>query len=349
MAENAEEKKSHYLNVVLRDLGAKLSKRDYDSWCKELTIECSTENDLCGVTLIFLEKAQAQYFEEQFGEIVRKALPSEDVHHIKYELTKQPVQLFLPNYGESYRHVPNEFTRSALFAVGAKKIPRRLFKNEVIPVIGDNVSITYTGEELRQDDEDVWLQLIFLCILSDKAIDDSPTIEFTPRYFCKIVGWPVSGYYYTKLEKVIERLKVTGLKVSARNGGDKVSNLSLIRKYYIRKGAEEDSVRLKTWQVWLEPEIVRLFARNSYTTLEWDMRMSFKSALSKWLHGYYKSHQKPFPVKIETLMKGCGSKMTCIRNFKKELLKSLEELKKAGFLAKWEVNPKTDIVTVTRT
>lgn len=29
--------------------------------------------------------------------------------------------------------------------------------------------------------------------------------------------------------------------------------------------------------------------------------------LAQWLHGFYASHAKPFPIKIETLHRLCGS------------------------------------------
>ena len=60
-----------------------------------------------------------------------------------------------------FRALPNEVFRSALFDVRNMRTKREYLKDHQICVIGDG-SVTYTGEELRQDDEMVWLQLIEL-------------------------------------------------------------------------------------------------------------------------------------------------------------------------------------------
>ena len=64
----------------------------------------------------------------------------------------------LPIWNDDKRGAPNEIVRSALFNARNKNQKRGYLKNIEIAIIGDG-SIKYTGEELRQDDETVWLQI----------------------------------------------------------------------------------------------------------------------------------------------------------------------------------------------
>lgn len=52
---------------------------------------------------------------------------------------------------------------------------RENLKGHVLAVIGEGV-LAYTGEELRTDDEDVWLQILHLA----KEQPLSTAVEFTP-------------------------------------------------------------------------------------------------------------------------------------------------------------------------
>lgn len=65
----------------------------------------------------------------------------------------------LPLWPEEVRCAPNEFLRSALFNARNRNQMRRYLRQETLAIIGKG-RITYTGEELRQDDATVWLQLI---------------------------------------------------------------------------------------------------------------------------------------------------------------------------------------------
>ena len=102
---------------------------------------------------------------------------------------------------EEIRCAPNEFLRSALFNARNRNQKRRYLRQETLAIIGKG-RITYTGEELRQDDATVWLQLIQ--IASDTTL--GTPVEFTPYSFCKAVGWTPSGETYAHLRKCLTRL-----------------------------------------------------------------------------------------------------------------------------------------------
>src|SRR5207249_8609745 len=80
----------------------------------------------------------------------------------------------LPTWGDGSRGAPNEILRSALFNARNKKRQREYLEKATIAVIGEG-EITYTGRELRQDDETVWLQLIHLA----RELPLGELVEFT--------------------------------------------------------------------------------------------------------------------------------------------------------------------------
>lgn len=51
--------------------------------------------------------------------------------------------------------------------------------------------------------------------------------------------------------------------------------------------------------------------------------------LAQWLHGFYASHAKPFPLKIETLHRLCGSEAGEMWKFAQTLRKALDDVAEA--------------------
>jgi len=74
----------------------------------------------------------------------------------------------------------NEALRCALFNACNRHQRRRYLKQEDLFIISGGGKITYTGEELRQDDGTVYLYLIFLA----KRISPGNAVEFTPNSLC---------------------------------------------------------------------------------------------------------------------------------------------------------------------
>lgn len=78
---------------------------------------------------------------------------------------------YLPDWPESHRALPNEILRSALFNCRNRNLPRMFLKEVEIAVIGDG-QVIYRGEELRQDDELVWMHLMHLIKKSPLGVHD---------------------------------------------------------------------------------------------------------------------------------------------------------------------------------
>jgi hypothetical protein len=255
----------------------------------------------------------------------------------KNPIAIQPKIVQLPIWPDFLRAVPNDFIRSPLFNVANHRKRRIYFEEIEIPAMGD-VLITYTGEELRQDDEDVLLQILHLARKQSLGC----AIEFTAAEIIKSLRWTKNTRSYNRLKAILRRLNATSLTISNRKG-DRGFSGSLIRGFEWKERSGQSS---HTWKVWLEPKIAVLFDGVLYSRVIWDQRMRL-GTLAKWLHNFYASHAKPFPIKVEKLYQYSGSNNAAIRSFRQCLRQALKELIDVGFLEKGFID-EADRVVVQR-
>lgn len=258
---------------------------------------------------------------------------------------------------ESERGIPNELVRCAVFSAKNRKERREVYRANaplIVPVIGGG-EVVYIGEELRQDDETVWMQLVHL---AKEARSES--VSFTPYSFLKAVKWPIKGTSYTRLLTSIRRLATSGLEVYSSRF-DKGVSTKLIAKYEYSKGADTP------WKVQVfnkDDELLFLFDK-LYSRLDWETRLTLPEGVSTWLHGFFSSHREPFDHKIETLAVGAGltleseedaqldeaartaKRKARLREIKRIITKALEALQESGFLKSFEVT-RSGLVRVVR-
>jgi TrfA protein len=258
-------------------------------------------------------------------------------------------QLMLPFWPTTFRALPNEIFRSALFNARNRSLKREYLKQHEIYVIGDG-RVTYTGEELRQDDETVWLQLIQIA----KSQPIGEIVQFTARSFILAIGWPVKSQSYGRLRDCLTRMQATSLQVIAKrldstgNDGDDGKALSMIPVFEWRDPRTRTA--LKQYKVQLAPQLVELYgAKGYFTRVEWEQRLDLPDGLATWLHGYFATHDTPFPIKLNTIKAGAG--LTTDKQFHlRELVKAaLDELKRVKFLKDWKIGgADDDLVMVER-
>lgn len=245
----------------------------------------------------------------------------------------------LPLWAAALRCLPNEVVRSALFTARNRRQPRIHYKKSTeIVVIGEG-RITYKGEELRQDDETVWLQLIHLA----KEYPLGQPVEFTPYAFCKAIGWPICKGSYERLRACLDRMQATALAVYSKRLKEGVS-LSMIPVFAWQDEAKQT---LKKYRVQVAPQLVELFGDLHYTQLEWAQRLALPDGIATWLHGYYASHREPFPIKLDTIKKGAGMSTENASRVRQLIEQALAALVSVGFLSSWEIIG--ELVHVTRT
>jgi hypothetical protein len=233
----------------------------------------------------------------------------------------------MPAWPETLRCVPNEILRSALFNARNRNVERVYLQQQEIAVLF-NGRITFTGWELRQDDETVWLQLIHLA----RQVSPSAPVEFTPKRFCEAVRWSVCEKSYVRLRDCLTRMQANSLGVYSDRLSAGVS-LSMIPKFEWQDMAQKS---LRKYRVQVAPELVALFDGGHFSRLEWQQRLALPVGIATWLHGYFSTHKEPFPVKLATIQAGCGISVESPKKLRDLVAEALSELVKVGFLESFE-------------
>lgn len=234
----------------------------------------------------------------------------------------------LGKWAEELREAPNEALRCALFTARNRNVKREQLKSVEISSYG-NSRVIYTGEELRQDDLDVWLQVLHLARLQELGTP----IRFSPAQMKKDLQWPYGVKHTVRLMTILTRLKTTGVQFHSERLGRGVV-LSLVRKFEYSDDFDVAGKRAdEEWIVELEPEIATLFGGGFYSTrIEWEQRMALPGNLAKWLHGFYASHSEPYALNVDTLIKHAGSRVSTQGKARQTVKEALNELVAVGFL-----------------
>ncbi len=224
-----------------------------------------------------------------------------------------PVQL--PLWPDQVRAVPNGLLRSALFGA-IKKGPRKYIVQEQIAAL-DGIEISYTGERLDQGDLDVWECVLHVARLQEMGEQS----RFTAYSMLKILGKTDTGKNRDTLHDRLVRLMANIVEVKQ---GRYSYMGSLIAEAY----KDHDSLE---YVVILNPKLRPLFSGDQFTHLEWTVRHALVGKpLAQWLHGFYSSHAKPFPIKVETLHRLCGSESKRLSDYKIDLRRALGEVAEAS-------------------
>ena len=221
----------------------------------------------------------------------------------------------LPLWPEPVRAVPNGFLRSALFGAIAKG-RRRYINGEDLAAV-DGVTIRYKGERLDQGDLDVWESVLHAVRLQELGSQ----CRLTSYSLLKLMGKTDTGKNRTTLHNRIERLVANAVTV-------KQGRYTYIGGL-IRFAAKDEETQ--EWVIELDEKLRPLFAGDQFTQVEWGVRHALDGQqLAQWLHGFYASHAKPFPMKAETLLKLSGGENADPHSGKQKLRKALDAVAEAS-------------------
>jgi hypothetical protein len=221
----------------------------------------------------------------------------------------------LPAWPDSVRAVPNGFLRSALFGA-IKRGARRYMQGELVAAV-DGVEIRYTGQRLDQGDLDVWQSVLHAVRVQELGSQ----CRVTSYALLKLMGKTDTGSNRATLQTRIERLRANALTV-------KQGRYSYIGG--LLAGAAKDD-ETQEWVIELDAKMRPLFADDGFTQIEWTVRHALSGQpLAQWLHGFYASHAKPFPMRMETLLKLSGSESENPRSARQTLRKALDAVREAS-------------------
>jgi hypothetical protein len=231
------------------------------------------------------------------------------VHH----QAKNVVQL--PLWPEPVRAVPNGFLRSALFGAIAKG-RRRYINGEDLAAV-DGVSIRYKGERLDQGDLDVWESVLHAVRIQELGSQ----CRVTSYALLKLMGKTDTGKNRTTLHNRIERLVANAVTV-------KQGRYTYIGGL-IRFAAKDEETQ--EWVIELDEKLRPLFVGDQFTQIEWAVRHELNGQqLAQWLHGFYATHAKPFPMKVETLLNLSGGENADPYSGRQKLRKALDAVAEAS-------------------
>ena len=257
---------------------------------------------------------------------------------IDYE--RRILQDSFPFWDDDNRGVPNPLIRGGLFGVGTSA-KRAFLPNMQISSLS-NYEITYTGQDLQQDDLSVWMSLINLARkspLSDK-------VRFTGYQLIRDLGWRMHSDSYKRAQESIERLKVTGIKISTKNKSEGYSG-SLIREFAWADADERGNTK---WMVRFEPRVSVLFMNDTTTMMEWETRKKIgtRATVAQWLHAFYATHREPFALSVEKIHELCRSEAQ-LSTFRRNLHNALDKLISVGFLSSFQIiNDQVHVVRVNK-
>lgn len=238
-----------------------------------------------------------------------------------------------PLWPEPKRAVPNAFLRSALFGV-VKKGARRYCKKEKLAAWSDT-ELAYTGEQLNQYDEDVWMQLVHLHRLQGIAPGKPLYVNAKQRGFMREFGRGHGKNTAKFFYESVHRMEACGVHLMQRIEGKEVEYTgNLVQKFAQVRGEER-------WLIVLNPDLLPYFAPGHHTHVDWETRRSLRTDLAKWLHGYVCSHQtkskQPHRITVERLRELSGS-VSELKRFRFNVKKAMTELKAKGTASWWRIN-----------
>lgn len=278
------------------------------------------ENDLVAKVAAIREKALARTAAQQ---------PAPEFPIIAHEVSKN-VQL--PLWPEPVRGVPNSVLRSALF--GAIKRGRRAYLQREPAASYDGVTILQTGPRLDQADLDIWEQCMHLARTGGLGT----RIQFTAHGFLKATGRATGGKNVEWLKGAFARLASSVVEI--KDGK---------RAYFgpmIHHGTRDDETG--HYGIEINPAIVTLYGSDGWSQIEWRQRQALKrQPLAQWLHGFYSTHAAPFPLKVETLHRLCGSDTKQLFHYREKLREALAHIEKAAGWA-WSIDD-ADLVHISKT
>jgi hypothetical protein len=223
----------------------------------------------------------------------------------------------LPSWHDDMRGMSADLLHCGLFGLVTRGARKYLRNHEIFSQKG--LSVFYTGDRLDQNDLDVFLALLHL--VRGKIVGDSIKFYVDRAYLLELCGKKNGGTNVELLKERIARLQ-TGLVVKNDESGE-YNNQLLGPSKWLR-----DSNIL---EFTLYAEIIKFFPNGAYTGLNWKVRKSLHNqSLAQWIHAYYQSHVNPFPIRLVTLYRLCGSEATLLKTFKLDVKRAFAKVKEAS-------------------
>jgi hypothetical protein len=296
----------------------------------------------------FLEK-QLEAEKPTLDAELRRSLASLGAHlaERQAEAAKAPppatILQFPAPFGEHTRAVSNAIARSALFAPVKQ---RQFFRHYVVVGQVDGVTVEYKGEQLNQDDHDMFLQLVKMALHQPLGTDIRASLNAVLRGLGRSNNQEQRRQSVEQVSRLVSgTTRLTGPAV--RYEGHLLDDASTPQDQ-----AMLDVPRLDRHLAYrLNPRFARLYAESAYTLFDAQERVKLKgrgSELAKWLYLWIIGNAQQYDHKVETIRRMCGSGDKTLYSFRQNLRKALDVLKAAGVIVTWRID-EADLVHIERT
>lgn len=231
-------------------------------------------------------------------------------------------------WNDEMRGLPNDYARSALFTVRNKRVERAALQNQPVYSANRNVTITYTGIELRaEDDELVWQQVLEFA----KRTPFGDWVEFTFYELCKEISWPINGKYYIKAENCLSRLQASAVRFTSNRQGlykSDLESISFIEQFRVVNRGDKSKSRC---QVKISKDMVNLFIGNHYSRISWKQYIEL-SPIARRMYDYFSTHREPYPLALESFKSICASDVKTMKKWREMTKKACVELSESGLV-----------------
>lgn len=237
-----------------------------------------------------------------------------------------------PIWPNPRRGIPNEIIRSALFA--AIQAQGREYLDGAEIACQDGHAVRYTGQRLDQSHLDVFEGVMHIA----RGIHEGNKICFSAHRMLRLIGRSTGKSDHAWLSRTLHHLTATSLEIR-----DAQSSRVFWGSLLPRGAADEKTAQ---YVVEINRDLIRLFDRG-FTQIDWDQRRSLRrKPLAQWLHLYFSSHARPFPVSVSWLREKSGSRSASLRSFRQKLKAALEEIQRVGVVVSWRIE--SDVVSIVR-
>lgn len=263
---------------------------------------------------------------DDIADAVRDKKDTEKMVTAVAEMQQLEMSLFqIASWDDDLRGIPNDLARSAVFTTKNKNQKRVICEDLLIFHYNQEVEITYTGIELRADDDElVWMQILEY----SKHSPLGTNVDFTLYQLCNDLGWHLTPFYYKRAISCLKRLKATCFTIKSPRY-TKLKNLSLVGDFDVQQVGKKKAI----CTVVLDPYLVVLFANDHYSKVVWSKYRSL-SPTARRLFDYFASHQKPYPLKLETFRLMCGSDSSRSNKWAEQSRQVCRELENVQLVAK---------------
>ncbi len=250
------------------------------------------------------------------------------------------LQFPLP-FGEETRAVSNPLARGSLFAAVKD---RQHFKNYVLVYEEDGMKIEFKGEQLNQDDHDTLLQLVTMALYKPFGADIVQAVNAVLSGMGRTTHQEQRRQLIEQISRLVcgtVRLITPDFRYEGHLLDDAITPqdqaiLPRLRRHLAYR---------------LNPKFARFYAETAYTLFDSQERGKLKgrgSELAKWLHLWIIGNAQQYPHKVETIRQLCGSQTKDLKSFRQMLRQAFDLLKEAGIITAWNIDPKSDLVTIER-